>query len=229
MVCPWTDHEGSRTSLFYAVHDLSVQGRRASLHFVRFCESEGSQISLVVTCFKTWECRLHHQSCRQINSKLIALCLFHGTFLSLKALSSYEEGSMTQGEYQLAGEKILFEAYVLISNSPHFPEKWLTSHRKSKYGSGEFLLGVHHDVDTGGIRLQASVTGEPHCGVPIWTASITPLYKSLGWASQSTQNKNAVVLRALQTHAFTDRYNPKCQRMENGTFILEFLDTGCEY
>lgn len=100
-------------------------------------------------------------------TKSAELVLMHCTFLALKCRSTLTH-NVNPKEFSLSREERLFQAYASMC-SLCLNKHSQNARRISDDGFTHSLL-VLRDLDTGGLRLQASVYEDELRKCPIWTA-----------------------------------------------------------
>ncbi|KAJ5861713.1 uncharacterized protein N7529_009023 [Penicillium soppii] len=128
------------------------------------------------------------------------LVIFHNTFLALR---SQDSGHPVDGfiDYELDGEEELYGGVITDDGYGH-------------------ALRVYEDVESGAVRLQASVHEGEMTRTPVWTAFITHNIGRRNWIKSI--DPQTVIMRNLKPVVYmsTEDYNP--QQTTQGYHILKF-------
>jgi hypothetical protein len=131
------------------------------------------------------------------------LVLMHCTFLALKCRSTLTH-NVNPKEFSLSREERLFQARISDDGFTH-------------------SLLVLRDLDTGGLRLQASVYEDELRKCPIWTAFITHQATSPTWLRRVSRRRFR--LMDIHLYVFCSQYQQQNQRRGTaGEFEIQFLD-----
>ena len=101
----------------------------------------------------------------------------------------------------MEGEKQLFSGTIIDDGYAH-------------------VIRILHDVETGMVRLQASVVSGDMQDAPVWTAFVTHVRYSNSW-NRKTGVDSTVYLADIQHIIFTSDYRPRFRR---DGFPLDFAN-----